>query len=112
VAFKTNNTIKYHIRVRDKITDVYNLSGVYQMECKGCPLKYVGQTGRTFRTRYSEHIREIQTNGKNSNYAQHIHDTTHDYVTMEKTVKILHVERKGQMLDTLENYYKYIKSKM
>jgi hypothetical protein len=106
VAFKINNTIKHHIRVRDKTTDVYNRSEVYQMECKECPLKYAGQTGRTFRTRYNEHI-ETQTNGESSKYAQHILDTTHNYDTMEEKIKILHVERKGQMLDTLENYYVY-----
>jgi hypothetical protein len=94
VAFKTNNTIKHHVKVKDRTTDVHNLSGVYQM-------------GRTFRARYNKHIREIQTNGKSSKFAQHILNTTHNYDTKEKTMKILHVERKGQMLDTLENYYIY-----
>jgi hypothetical protein len=108
VAFKTNYTIKHHIRAREKTTDVYNLSGVYQMICRDCPLKYVGQTGRTFRTRCNEHIREIQTNGKTSKYAQHKLNTTHNYDTMEKTMNILHVEKKRQMLDTLENYYIYM----
>jgi hypothetical protein len=58
--------------------------------------------------RYNEQIREIQTNSKSSKYALHILDTTHNYDTMEKTMKILHVERKGQVLDALENYYIYI----
>jgi hypothetical protein len=70
-------------------------------------MKYVGQTGRTFRTRYNEHIREIQTNGKTSKYAQHILNTTHNYDAMHKAMKILHVEKKGKMLDTLENYHIY-----
>jgi hypothetical protein len=78
------------------------------MICRDCPLKYVGQTGRTFRTRYNEHIREIQMNGKTSKYAQHILNMTHDYDAIEKTMKILHVEKKGQILDTLENFYVYI----
>jgi hypothetical protein len=67
-------------------------------------IKHVGQT---FRTRYNGHIREIQTNGKCSKFAQHILDTTYNYDIMEKTMKILQVERNGQMLDTLENYYIY-----
>jgi hypothetical protein len=67
VAFKTTNTIKHDIRARDKETDVYSLSGVYQIIRKECLLKYVGQTGRTFRTTYNEHIREIQKNGKPQN---------------------------------------------
>jgi hypothetical protein len=32
---------------------MYNGSGVYQQNCKVCPPTYLGQTGRTFRTRYT-----------------------------------------------------------
>jgi hypothetical protein len=99
VAFKTNNTIKHHIKIRDSTIDVYNLSGVYQMECKGCPPK------QTFRTRHNEHIKEIRKNGQFSKFGQHIFDTAHKYDNMEQTMKIIHVERKGQMLNTSENYY-------
>jgi hypothetical protein len=90
--------MKDHIRTRDKKTDVYNPGGVNQMTCKDCLLKYVGQTGRTFRTRYNEYIREIQTNGKTSKYDQHIPNTTHYYDTVANTMKVLQVERKGKML--------------
>jgi hypothetical protein len=31
-------------------TDKYEKSGIYQMKCPDCPLKYIGQTGRTFYT--------------------------------------------------------------
>jgi hypothetical protein len=48
VAFRTNNTIKQHIKAKEKITDKYDLCGVYQMSCKDCNLKYISQTGRTF----------------------------------------------------------------
>jgi hypothetical protein len=59
VAYETNNTIKHHVKIKDRTTDIYSLSRVYQMKCKDCPLRYVGQTGHTFRTRYNEHNREI-----------------------------------------------------
>jgi uncharacterized protein YegP (UPF0339 family) len=36
-------------------TDEYNKSGIYQMKCLDCPLKYTGQTGRTSHTSYEEH---------------------------------------------------------
>lgn len=78
MAFQTNNTIKHHVRMKERTTDVYNLSGVYQMLCKECPLKYLGQMGRMFRIRYYEGIRDIQTNGRSSKFAQHILDTTHN----------------------------------
>jgi hypothetical protein len=86
-ALKINITIKHYIRAREKTTDVYNLSGVYQMICKDFPLKYVGQMGRTFRARCNEHIREIQTNIKTSKYAQHILHMTHNCDITEKTMK-------------------------
>jgi hypothetical protein len=67
IAFRTNNTIKQHLRIKQRTTDKYNLCGVYKMNCGNCQLKYVGQTGCTFRTRYKEHIREIKTNDRNQN---------------------------------------------
>ena len=34
----------------------FDCSGVYQLTCPDCKMKYVGQTARTFRTRFSEHF--------------------------------------------------------
>jgi hypothetical protein len=93
--------------MKQKTNDIYSLSGIYQMKCNDCPLKYEGRTGRTFRTRYKGHIREIQTNGKTSKYAQHVLNTTYNYDTIENTMRILHVERKGKMLYALEKYHIY-----
>jgi hypothetical protein len=45
----------------------------------GCPLKYVGQTGRIFNKRYKEHIHDIRTNNSNTGYANHILNTGHAY---------------------------------
>jgi hypothetical protein len=83
VAFKTSNTIKHHVKARHKTTDIYSLSGVYQMICKDYPLRYIAQTGRTFKTRYKEHITEIKTNGQSSKLTQHILYMTHNHDTMD-----------------------------
>jgi hypothetical protein len=44
IAYKTRNTIqnltKQHIQ-----SEKYN-SGIYQLKCQDCPIKYIGQTGR------------------------------------------------------------------
>jgi hypothetical protein len=50
IAFKTTNTIKNHPKPREHIRDIYKESGVYQLKCNECPLRYIGQTGRTFKT--------------------------------------------------------------
>jgi predicted GIY-YIG superfamily endonuclease len=91
------------VSVKKNTTDRFNLSGVYKLQCKECPSRYIGQTGRTFKTRYKEHIRDIQNDGQYSKCAQHIIDTGHEYDTMENTMKILRTERKGQMLNAYEN---------
>jgi hypothetical protein len=74
------------------------------MNCKDCELKYIGQTGRDFRTRYKEHIQAIRTNNPNSKYAQHILDTQHTYSNTQETMDILHFEKKGPLMNTLEQY--------
>jgi hypothetical protein len=109
VSFRTTNTIQNHLKPKEKTIDAYNQSGVYQLKCNDCPLKYVGQTGRIFKVRYKEHIQAIKTKDKkNSNYAQHILDTEYTNGTAYQTLEILHTEKKGQSLNTLERFQIYI----
>jgi hypothetical protein len=51
-------------------------SDIYQMKCMDCPLKYLGQTGWIFYTRY-EHIQAIRNNNCNLGYLNHILSTGH-----------------------------------
>jgi hypothetical protein len=46
-----------------------------------------------------------------SRYAQHILDMQHAYGTMEDTLDILHIERKGPLMNTLERFHVYKLSK-
>jgi hypothetical protein len=59
-----------------------------------------------FLTKYTELCKAI-TNGNTSKYAQHILDNPHDDDNIQETMKILHVTKKGKMLDAQENYYIY-----
>jgi hypothetical protein len=92
---------------KNKPRDVYNQSDVYQLQYNECPLKYIGQTGRTFRDRYKEHINAIRFNKQHSKFALHILNTGHSYNTIDQTLKVLHVEKKGLKLNTLERFYIY-----
>jgi hypothetical protein len=56
ITYKTTDKIKYHLKPKGIPEDVYNLSGIYQLQCRECPLNYIGQTGRAFKVRYREHI--------------------------------------------------------
>jgi hypothetical protein len=77
------------------------------MKCKSCQLSYIGQTGRNFKARYKEHIRLIRTNNPNTKYAQHILDPQHDYGPIADTMDILHIERKGQLMNTWDRFHIY-----
>jgi hypothetical protein len=94
IAYKTTNTIKHHLKPKTPATDIYNKNGVYQLKCNECPMKYLGQTGRTFRARFKEHIQDIKNNKSNSKFEQLILDTGHAYNTIDQTMKVLHIEKK------------------
>jgi hypothetical protein len=68
-------------------------------------MKYVGQMGRTFNTRYKEHIYNIKSSNSNTGYSKHVLDTGHAYDTMEETMDVVRIGRKGQYMNTLEKYY-------
>jgi hypothetical protein len=91
IEYKTRNTVQNILQPRKHDIDKYNNIGIYQMKCNSCQLRYIGQTGRNFTTRYKEHIQAIRSSRPNSKYAQHILDTQHTYGTMEDTMDILHI---------------------
>jgi hypothetical protein len=77
------------------------------MKCLDCPLKYVSQTGRTFNTRYKEHIHAIRSNNANYKYSNHILNMEHTYGTTTVTMDVIRTGRKGRHLNTLEKYHIY-----
>jgi hypothetical protein len=64
-------------------------------------------TGWTFKTRYKEHTRDVNNNGQYSKFTQHIIETGHEYDMIEKTMKILHIEKKSQIVSTCERFHIY-----
>jgi hypothetical protein len=77
------------------------------MKCLDCSLMYVGQTGRTFNTRYKEHIFGIRSHHCNTGYSSHILNTGHTYGTIDDTIEIITIGRKVQYLTTPEKYHIY-----
>jgi hypothetical protein len=86
VAFSVNNTIKKKCDSNLQ-ADKYSQSGVYSLKCLSCDQIYVGQTGRSFKTRYEEHIGDIRHNKDKSKYALHMLQYKHEYGTIEKKVR-------------------------
>jgi hypothetical protein len=50
---------------------------------------YIGQAGRTFKTRYKEHTQIVRNNSGNYGYPNHIISTEHIYGTTTDTVGII-----------------------
>ena len=67
----------------------------------------MGQTDRSFRTRYREHIRDFKYNSGNSKYAQHLIENGHSFGPINESVTILHTINKGKMMDSLEKVHTY-----
>lgn len=78
--------------------------GVYELQCNSCHFSYIGQTGRTFLTRFKEHTnlrnKEVGDEGLSSSFANHLLNTGHDCNI--SNLSVLHIEQKGYKLDILE----------
>jgi hypothetical protein len=73
---------------------------VCKLRCLTCE-----QTGRIFRERYEEHIRDIKNNEDKPRYALHILEHNHQYGPMGTTLEILTVSNKGIYLDVLDRFH-------
>lgn len=82
----------------------YSGVGVYQLQRTECPCRY---TGRAFKRRHKEHIRDIKKNRQCSKFVQHMIETGHKYSTIENTMKILHIENKSKIFNTYERFHIY-----
>jgi hypothetical protein len=74
----------------------YNRCGIYKLICQ-CGGAYVGLTGRKFRTRYKEHVRDIRSNKEKTGYSHHILSIGHVYGTLEDTLKIVKIQRRAHI---------------
>ena len=70
-------------------------------------MTYTGQTGRPFKTRFQEHVRDFKYNNRISEFVQHQLDNGHSIGKMEDILKVVHIKNKGRMLNTLEHYHIY-----
>ncbi|CAB4033410.1 Hypothetical predicted protein, partial [Paramuricea clavata] len=86
---------------RHCVAVVRNFSGshtstnvIYKIPCKDCPWNYIGETGRSLKTRKSEHVRNVKQNKDGSNIAKHAWDCDHkvsyEYVRFRFTYEYTH----------------------
>lgn len=109
VAFSTSNNtfalLKSHNRQRTPLVDK---SGVYKLSCGSCDKFYIGQTGRSFKIRFKEHLpKKHGSTAATSNYARHLSEEKHEYANFETNCRPLHICEKGPYMNTLEEYEIY-----
>jgi hypothetical protein len=107
VAFKTNKTIGNILKDRTT-NNTYEQAGIYKLTCAECKQAYIGQTGRTIKLRYKEHVRSIKYNREDSPYATCILNNAHYYGKMEDIMQKIDHARKGRLMNIKENYHIYI----
>lgn len=107
LAFRTNNKTINKLNVSSGVVDKGEKSGVYKINCASCPSYYIGKTGRSFKTRYKEHHPFPRADKQKSSFAQHLVDKNHDMNDLNTGLEILHTSKKGNRLDTLEEYEIY-----
>jgi hypothetical protein len=106
IAFKCKNTIGHLIKPNtNHSTPYHNRSGIYKLICNTCKLAYVGQTSRSLKLRYQEHIRYIRNNTPHSAYAQHILNNQHEYGPMDNLMTLLKPLNNKTMLTPHENLF-------
>lgn len=101
-SFKTSKSLQIFLRNNKSKTDKNDKSGVYLKKCgtPNCNNVYIGQTGRSFKSRNTDHkIAYLKNLPEKSHFASHILQSNHDY---DNNFDILHTCNKSLKLDLLE----------
>lgn len=106
VAFKSSTSLKNVLgNTKDKI-ESNQKSGIYEINCKNCNQKYVGQTKRSISTRYKEHIAHFRFNRpEKSSVARHIWDTGHGMPA--DSIRLIKTVNNYRELDSFESIYMF-----
>jgi hypothetical protein len=75
-------------------------------------MKYTGQTGGPFKIRFQEHFRDFKHGNGKSSFAQQLMDNRHAIGPMQDIMDVVHITRKGRMMDTLEKFYIFRERKL
>ncbi|XP_050513525.1 uncharacterized protein LOC126889333 [Diabrotica virgifera virgifera] len=104
ISFRTNSNLGLVFLNNKDSRDRSECCGVYELKCHTCSSYYVGRTFRSFDTRLKEHLRYIQrpTSGQ-SHFSQHIRNSNHNF-NPDIDFKILHICKKGHVLNNLEHF--------
>jgi hypothetical protein len=109
VVYTTRNTIQQHLSAHppSHSHNKYDRSGVYQLTCPDCSMKYIGQTGRPFSVRFKEHYREYTHDNPKSKFSEHLLQAHHSIGPMHSIIEPLYYITKGPLMNTIERFHIY-----
>ena len=86
----------------------FGLPGVYNLNCSGCNKLYIGQTGRSFKQRYIEHIKALHSTTE-STFGNHLTEAGHTFTNINNNMETCtHKKVKNQtQKQTFLNKQKY-----
>lgn len=88
--FKTSNKLNSLLKEQlQKSTPRYEKNGVYKTNCNNCPKYYIGQTSRSFKKRFREHVPKITVSLQSSNFAEHLVSNNRNYTSIDNNMDIL-----------------------
>ena len=63
-------------------------------------MKYSGQTARSFRNRFTEHLRDFKHGNGKYSFAQHLLENGHDIGSIEDIMSTIYITNEGRLMDT------------
>ena len=75
-------------------------------------MNYTGQTGRSFNTRFREHLRDFKNGHGKSRFAQHLLENRHAIGPMNDIMDTLFFINKGRLMDAVESFYIFRETKL
>ena len=113
IVYSTNNTIGKLLTARHQQPKCkYEECGIYKITCLTCNMKYTGETGRPFMISFQEHFRDYMYGNRKSRFVQHLMYNRHSIGFFRDIMDVVHITRKGRMLDTLEKVYIFRETKL
>jgi hypothetical protein len=106
ISFKNTSTLQQ--LTKPKIVNnaqEKDKSRIYKLTCNTCKMSYIGQTSRSLKQRYQEHIRYIKHNELQSAYPLHILNNKHEYGPINNTKTLLKHINKTTLLIPFEQLY-------
>ncbi len=77
-VFKPQRTMRQLlVRVKERIPPENQREVVYEVPCKDCELKYIGETKRSLKTRMAEHKYAVRRGDERNGIAVHVHQLQH-----------------------------------